>query len=143
MAAARKPGLSKPLLEQHGITYSHPVYVESGERVLPDHVNTVREGILDFKNFLIKNEVESSLKEVEIGEELEKVDPSAFKNPGLDHKEWDKARCKAFIAKAHKVSTKSQELRDNNATEPGWQLMFNTTIFSNETGLPWLNCTLF
>jgi len=119
---AAKPRLTKEELEKHGITYNTIVNGTTaigGNETLPDHVQIVRDGILDFDNFINKGQFKSS----EINMEAYIHSKNVPKEP------WKNEMSREFIAMAKNLADKAQVLIDDNVAESEWQTLFNTTIF--------------
>jgi len=119
---ATKPKLTKEELGKNGITYNSTVYgtpAADGNKPLPDHVQIVRDGILDFDNFINEDQFQSS----EINIKAYIHDKNIPKEP------WKKEMSREFIAMAENLAHKARIFKNDNVAESEWQTLFNTTIF--------------
>ena len=123
---AAKPKVTREELAKHGITYNSAVNGTTafgGDESLPDHVQIVRDGILDFDNFIIKGQFESS----EINMEAY-IDSKNLPDPREE--QWKYEMSREFIAMAKKLAHDANRLTVYDATESEWQTLFNTTVFT-------------
>jgi hypothetical protein len=148
-----KPRLDRKVLEQHGVIYSEDVYSPStrtGARnsdtafSLPDHVESLREALLDFgtpipetmKPFF-ENECEV-LRVVAADENVasNNIPPpeSAYfpiPNPPTRAKAKEMEVAENDIEENQKVAERSRELTAANASEAAWEHTLHSHVFKS------------
>jgi len=114
--------LTPEILERHGITYNEVVIDHHNLR----HINTIREGLLDFDSILIREIAHNPSPGT--WPNYDEIPASAFRNSGRLEK-LDEEILHDFILTAKDISFRTQELHDGRCAEADWQSLFRTTIF--------------
>ncbi|KAF8849678.1 hypothetical protein BDZ45DRAFT_809789 [Acephala macrosclerotiorum] len=120
MSTPRKQKISLNSLNAHGIFYDIAVVDDDAAEALPAHVNIVREGVLDFDAFLIRD--------VANGHRYDDIPKSAYRDDDNMEK-WEHKKLRYFIDTAKNLSDGAQRLRDDLCLEPKWQHLFCNTVF--------------
>ncbi|KAH8587172.1 hypothetical protein B0O99DRAFT_694771 [Bisporella sp. PMI_857] len=129
MSTPKKSKLAPEVLKPHGITYDSAVYNDDSE-TLPIHVNIVREGLLDFDSFLIRERTQQALRDT--GHSHNDIPDSAFKSGGGIESSELETQSK-FIMMAVKISDAVQTLQFNQSLENSWQALLNRTVFEQKS----------
>jgi hypothetical protein len=116
------PKLTPEILKHHGITYIEAV-IDSHEL---NHINTMREGLLDFDCFLNREITRNAL--LDTCYNYNEISESAFRNTGKLDK-LDQEILLEFISMAKDISFNTQKLQSGLCQEALWQYLFKDTIF--------------
>jgi hypothetical protein len=123
------PKKSRPLplpeiLMLHGITFDINVVQEQMLESLPIHVRILREGLLDFDSFVIRDALLGN-------DDIDEIPASAYRDR-REIAKWEQERLREFIATAKDIWDGVHILQRDLATEPLWQDLFNRTIFKQK-----------
>jgi hypothetical protein len=109
------------ILKPHGITFDINVREGHGLETLPVHVRIVREGLLDFDSFVIREALQNTA-------DIDQIPTSAYRER-REITNWEQERLREFIGTAKDIWDGAHILQDDLATEPRWQDLFNRTVF--------------
>ncbi|CZR66095.1 uncharacterized protein PAC_15996 [Phialocephala subalpina] len=127
MSTPRKQKICPSSLNAHGIFYDIAVVDDDVAEALPAHVNIVREGVLDFDAFLIRDATWEGLP-LENRHRYDDIPKSAYRDDDNMEK-WEHKKLRYFIDTAKNLSDGAQRLRDDLCLEPKWQQLFCNTVF--------------
>ena len=122
----QKPDLTPNILKSHGITYDSAVIVNHDLESLPTHVNILREGLLDFESFLIRDVTRKALHDS--CHNYDEIPSCAYRHSDNLEK-WERMMLLGYVEMAKKISDEAQRLRQDKTAEFDWQSLFNQTVF--------------
>ena len=120
-----EPKLTPRILKAHGITYDPVVIQGPAVEHLPKHVNILREGLLDFDGFLIRDVIRDALEDTL--HNYEDIPASAYRNTD-NLRPWQRDMLREFVHMAKKISDEAPRLQQKQVPENGWENLFNRTV---------------